>query len=218
MAGCGRGRCVAAVRPFRASLRPGIPYRLAADRAPDGPCCSPARPPLRTGCSPHRAAASHGRGAAGPGPPGEVAAPPWRQHAAGGLRTGLREVPQVLPAAAWRAALDVTVGDTSRLTPEVKADFRAAAQSPAGGVRGESTSDRCVVRPHSLAQSEVAGSRERSRVRSRSGAVSNGPGGSAPGVCWDLDRPSTSAAVSRSEWFSSCSRNDHLRPEAGLVT
>jgi hypothetical protein len=43
----------------------------------------------------------------------------------------------------------LTVGDTSRLTREAEAGFRAAGtQPPAGGVRGESTSDTCVASPH----------------------------------------------------------------------
>ncbi|TQM43290.1 ComEC/Rec2 family competence protein [Pseudonocardia cypriaca] len=70
------------------------------------------------------------------GPPGEVAAPPWWQHAAGGLRTGLREAAQVLPAAPGGLLPGLAVGDTSRLTAEVEADFRAAGLSHLLAVSG----------------------------------------------------------------------------------
>jgi competence protein ComEC len=60
------------------------------------------------------------------GPPGEVGAPPWWQEAAGGLRTGLREAAAVLPPASAGLLPGLAVGDTSGLTPEVEADFRAA--------------------------------------------------------------------------------------------
>ncbi len=60
------------------------------------------------------------------GPPRDVAAPPWWQHAAGELRGGLREAADVLPPAAAGLLPGLVVGDTSRLTAEVEADFRAA--------------------------------------------------------------------------------------------
>ncbi|MHA6632127.1 DNA internalization-related competence protein ComEC/Rec2 [Pseudonocardia sichuanensis] len=60
------------------------------------------------------------------GPPGEVSAPPWWQDAAGGLRAGLREAAAVLPPASAGLLPGLAVGDTSGLTPEVEADFRAA--------------------------------------------------------------------------------------------
>ncbi|MFC5231052.1 ComEC/Rec2 family competence protein [Pseudonocardia zijingensis] len=60
------------------------------------------------------------------GPPGEPAPPPWWQHAAGGLRAGLREAAGVLPPAPGGLLPGLAVGDTSALTAEVESDFRAA--------------------------------------------------------------------------------------------
>jgi competence protein ComEC len=60
------------------------------------------------------------------GPPGEVSAPPWWQHVAGGLRAGLQEAAGVLPPAPGGLLPGLAVGDTSLLTAEVEADFRAA--------------------------------------------------------------------------------------------
>ncbi len=60
------------------------------------------------------------------GPPAEIAPPPWWQHAAGGLRAGLREAAGVLPPEPRGLLPGLAVGDTSRLTSEVEADFRAA--------------------------------------------------------------------------------------------
>jgi competence protein ComEC len=60
------------------------------------------------------------------GPPQEISAPPWWQHAAGGLRAGLREAAAVLPPAPAGLLPGLAVGDTGRLLPEVEADFRAA--------------------------------------------------------------------------------------------
>jgi competence protein ComEC len=60
------------------------------------------------------------------GPPGASAPPPWWQVAAGGLRSGLRDAAGVLPPAPGGLLPGLAVGDTSRLTAEVEADFRAA--------------------------------------------------------------------------------------------
>lgn len=60
------------------------------------------------------------------GPPRDVAAPPWWQHAAGGLRDGLREAAAVLPPASAGLLPGLAVGDTSGLTTELEGDFRAA--------------------------------------------------------------------------------------------
>jgi competence protein ComEC len=61
------------------------------------------------------------------GPPHEVTPAPWWQHAAGGLRSGLREAAAaVLPAAPAGLLPGLAVGDTAGLTSEVEADFRAA--------------------------------------------------------------------------------------------
>ena len=60
------------------------------------------------------------------GPPREVTQPPWWQVAAGGLRAGLREASAVLPPAPAGLLPGLAVGDTSRLTADVEADFRAA--------------------------------------------------------------------------------------------
>ncbi|WP_255621757.1 ComEC/Rec2 family competence protein [Pseudonocardia sp. DSM 110487] len=70
------------------------------------------------------------------GPPGEVEPPPWWQHAAGGLRAGLREAAQVLPPAQGGLLPGLAVGDTSLLTAEVEADFRAAGLSHLLAVSG----------------------------------------------------------------------------------
>jgi competence protein ComEC len=60
------------------------------------------------------------------GPPRNTTDPPWWQAAAGGLRTGLREAAQVLPPGPAGLLPGLAVGDTSMLTAEVEADFRAA--------------------------------------------------------------------------------------------
>lgn len=61
------------------------------------------------------------------GPPHAAGAPPWWQSAAGALRTGLREAAAAtLSPAAAGLLPGLTVGDRSRLTAEVDADFRAA--------------------------------------------------------------------------------------------
>jgi competence protein ComEC len=60
------------------------------------------------------------------GPPEEVSEPPWWQRSAGGLRAGLREAAGVLPPAPGGLLPGLAVGDTSGLTAEVEADFRAA--------------------------------------------------------------------------------------------
>ena len=60
------------------------------------------------------------------GPPQDITDPPWWQVAAGGLRAGLREAAQVLPPGPAGLLPGLAVGDTSRLTAEVEADFRAA--------------------------------------------------------------------------------------------
>ncbi len=142
---------VVAVRPLRALLRP-VPLPLAVGFRPraGGPRCSPARPPRCMGCSGHRAAAiSWSRCcesvADGEGCGAAVVAARGRRAA-----DRLREASQVLPAARGRLLRDLAVGDTSRLTAEVDADFRAAGSAPAGGVRGESTSNTCVARPHNV--------------------------------------------------------------------
>jgi hypothetical protein len=68
------------------------------------------------------------------------------------LRAGLREGARVLPAASGglprRLLPELAVGDTRRLTASSRPTSRPRAQPPAGGVRGESTSDTCVARPH----------------------------------------------------------------------
>jgi competence protein ComEC len=71
------------------------------------------------------------------GPPREVSAPPWWQHAAGGLRAGLREAAGVLPPGPGGLLPGLAVGDTSRLTAEVEADFRAAGLTHLLAVSGE---------------------------------------------------------------------------------
>ena len=63
--------------------------------------------------------------------------PPWWQVAAGGLRAGLREAAQVLPPASAGLLPGLAVGDTSRLTAEVEADFRAAGLTHLLAVSGD---------------------------------------------------------------------------------
>ena len=61
------------------------------------------------------------------GPPAAVAAPPWWQVAAGGLRAGLREAAAgVLSPESAGLLPGLAVGDITGLTAEVEADFRAA--------------------------------------------------------------------------------------------
>jgi competence protein ComEC len=60
------------------------------------------------------------------GPPRDPSEPPWWQTAAGGLRDGLREAAGVLSPASAGLLPGLAVGDTSRLTAEVDADFRVA--------------------------------------------------------------------------------------------
>ncbi len=61
------------------------------------------------------------------GPPHSVTAPPWWQSAAGELRSGLRDAAgAVLSPAAAGLLPGLTVGDRSRLSAEVDADFRAS--------------------------------------------------------------------------------------------
>ncbi|GAA1174711.1 ComEC/Rec2 family competence protein [Pseudonocardia alaniniphila] len=61
------------------------------------------------------------------GPPHEVTPAPWWQHAAGGLRSGLREAAAAVLSPAPAGLLPgLAVGDTAGLTSEVEADFRAA--------------------------------------------------------------------------------------------
>jgi len=61
------------------------------------------------------------------GPPHAAAAPPWWQSAAGELRTGLRDAAAAaLSPAAAGLLPGLTVGDRSRLSAEVDADFRAS--------------------------------------------------------------------------------------------
>ncbi len=70
------------------------------------------------------------------GPPREVGPPPWWQHAAGGLRAGLREAATVLPPAPAGLLPGLAVGDTGGLTAEVEADFRAAGLTHLVAVSG----------------------------------------------------------------------------------
>ncbi|OLT07005.1 competence protein ComEC [Pseudonocardia sp. CNS-004] len=70
------------------------------------------------------------------GTPGQVSEPPWWQHAAGSLRAGLRDAAGVLPPAPGGLLPGLSVGDTSLLTEEVEADFRAAGLSHLLAVSG----------------------------------------------------------------------------------
>jgi competence protein ComEC len=71
------------------------------------------------------------------GPPAGISPPPWWQHAAGGLRDGLRDAAGVLPQAPGGLLPGLAVGDRSRLTAEVEADFRAAGLAHLLAVSGE---------------------------------------------------------------------------------
>ncbi len=70
------------------------------------------------------------------GPPHDVAAPPWWQVAAGGLRAGLRDASSVLPPGPGGLLPGLAVGDTGGITAEVDADFRAAGLSHLVAVSG----------------------------------------------------------------------------------
>jgi competence protein ComEC len=82
------------------------------------------------------------------GPPGETAPPPWWQLAAGGLRAGLRDAAGVLPPAPGGLLPGLAVGDTSRLTSEVEADFRAAGLTHLLAVSGEKARQTGVLPDH----------------------------------------------------------------------
>ncbi len=78
------------------------------------------------------------------GPPRLITEPPWWQNAAGGLRAGLREAAGVLPPASAGLLPGLTVGDTSRLTTEVEADFRVAGLTHLLAVSGDKARQKHV--------------------------------------------------------------------------
>lgn len=71
------------------------------------------------------------------GPPVDVTAPPWWQHIAGELRSGLRDAAAgVLPEQEAGLLPGLAVGDTSGLDAELDADFRASGLSHLVAVSG----------------------------------------------------------------------------------
>ncbi|MBX6389845.1 MAG: ComEC/Rec2 family competence protein, partial [Frankia sp.] len=70
------------------------------------------------------------------GPPRLVAGPVWYQRLAGVLRAELRESASVLPEPASGLLPALVVGDTSRLDPRLKDDFRAAGMTHLTAVSG----------------------------------------------------------------------------------
>ncbi|WP_219414723.1 ComEC/Rec2 family competence protein [Pseudonocardia nigra] len=85
------------------------------------------------------------------GPPRAVAPPPWWQDAAGGLRSGLRDAAAVvLPPAQAGLLPGLAVGDTSGLTAEVDADFRAAGLTHLLAVSGEKARQTHVLPDHMM--------------------------------------------------------------------
>ncbi|SCG60200.1 hypothetical protein GA0070613_3211 [Micromonospora inositola] len=63
------------------------------------------------------------------GPPTPHGPPPWLQRAAGTLRAGLQRACAPLPDEPGGLLPGLVVGDTSRLTPAVEADFRATGMT-----------------------------------------------------------------------------------------
>lgn len=69
-------------------------------------------------------------------PPTTIGQPPWYQRAAGGLRAGLRDACQGLPAAPGGLLPGLVDGDTSTLDPIVKSDFTSAGMTHLTAVSG----------------------------------------------------------------------------------
>ncbi|PWR17358.1 competence protein ComEC [Micromonospora sicca] len=70
------------------------------------------------------------------GPPAPHGPPPWLQRAAGTLRAGLQRACEPLPDEPGGLLPGLVVGDTSRLTPAVEADFRATGMTHLNAVSG----------------------------------------------------------------------------------
>lgn len=70
------------------------------------------------------------------GPPTPHGPPPWLQRAAGTLRAGLQRACEPLPDEPGGLLPGLVVGDTSRLTPTVEADFRATGMTHLNAVSG----------------------------------------------------------------------------------
>lgn len=69
-------------------------------------------------------------------PPQLLGEPPWFQRGAGGLRDGLRQATQPLPAGPGGLLPGLAVGDDSRLDPGVAADFTATGMTHLLAVSG----------------------------------------------------------------------------------
>jgi competence protein ComEC len=107
-----------------------------------------ARDPAWRGLLPGQRVAAHGR--LGPprggdltaavftaaGPPEPLAAAPWVQHAAGGLRSGLRQAIAPLPADPGSLVPALAIGDTSGLDPVLEEKFRATGLTHLMAVSG----------------------------------------------------------------------------------
>lgn len=77
------------------------------------------------------------------GSPAEVSPPPWWQHLAGLVRTGLRDASGVLPQGPAGLLPSLVVGDTSGLPPEVTEEFRTAGLSHLTAVSGANIAIIC---------------------------------------------------------------------------
>ena len=99
--------------------------RLPGERVVVGARLGPPRPgdPVAAVVRPH-------------GPPRLVSAAPWWGRAAGRIRAGLRDAVAPLPAAERGLLPGLVIGDTSRLDPQLRDDFRATGLSHLVAVSG----------------------------------------------------------------------------------
>jgi competence protein ComEC len=70
------------------------------------------------------------------GPPVPVAGPPWWQRGAGALREGLRQASSVLPERSAELLPGLVVGDTSRMSPALRDEFRTTGLTHLTAVSG----------------------------------------------------------------------------------
>lgn len=83
------------------------------------------------------------------GPPASVGPPSWPQRAAGRLRSGLRRAAEVLPADERGLLPGLVDGDTSRLDPGLREDFRSTGLTHLVAVSGTNCSSPWPSRSHS---------------------------------------------------------------------
>ena len=142
-------------RPLRWSETVLVPARMAEVVTPDGTRLGLdvrvlvfTRDPAWRDLLPGQRVAAHGRLGpprggdltaailSAPGPPVPVGAPPWVQHAAGGLRAGLREATAGLPPQPGSLVPALAIGDTSGLDPGLEEEFRATGLTHLMAVSG----------------------------------------------------------------------------------